>query len=466
MDKKFKVLLVSNDINQETIYELAAPIGLCYLAGYADKYYPGKFEFVLKSNLDYPWKEEADIIGFSSMSRYFPQAVKIARELRETYKGPLLLGGSHISALPQTLPSEFDVGVIGEGEETFRELLGIFLEYGKFPTVELAKVRGIVRHSEGKPVINPPRPLIENLDEIPFPRRDLWDLSGDRIVWLSSSRGCPFNCVFCAVARTKHREFSAEYVAEELMMLKKNYHPRGISFHDDLFMLNQQRLEEIIRQLRLRGFGRDIGFGLSLRANFITPESVKLMKELNVITVFIGIESASPSGLNYLKSGSLKLDDVTRALKLLKDNRIMVEGAFIIGFPHETRQDLLDTYNFILDHYKAGEITFLITSLLTPFPGSRIWDYALERGQVSPEMDFSRLNMALHSFDPYNCTYLNDDIPLTEFVDYVDIFEDLHFSVNRTRYEMLKESFPDTFYKRRLDRERLRRFKSENSAAG
>jgi len=466
MNKKFKVLLISNDINQETISELAAPIGLCYLAGYAEKHFPGQFEFVIKSNLDFPWQKEADLVGFSSMSRYFPQAVRLARELKKTHKGPMILGGSHITCLPQTLPPEFDLGVIGEGEETFRELLEVFVSHRDFPAGELAKIRGIVRHSEGKAVVNPPRPLIENLDQIPLPRRDLWDIAGQNVVWVSSSRGCPFNCVFCAVARTRHREFSAEYVAEELLYLKKTYNPKAISFHDDLFMMNQERLVEIISQLRKKGFKRDTGFGLSLRANFITPESVKLMKELNVITVFIGIESGCERGLNYLKGGNLKLEEVTRALKLLKENQIMVEGSFIIGNPQETRQDLLDTYNFIVDHYKAGELTFILTNLMTPYPGSRIWDYALQRGLVSPEMDFSRLNMALHSFDPYNCIYLNENIPLTEFVDYVDIFEDLHFSVNRPRYQLLKESFPDTFEKRRLDRERLRRFKDENSAAG
>ena len=103
---------------------------------------------------------------------------------------------------------------------------------------------------------------------------------------------------------------------------------------------------------------------------------------------------------------------------------------------------------------------------MTPYPGSSIWQYAKERKLVADDMDFSKLNMALHSFDPYNCTYLNENIPLVEFVDYIEIFEDLHFEVNKARYKRLQESFDDIYYKRRLDRERLKRFKNENYTAG
>jgi len=466
MNKKKKILLVSNDINEETISELAAPIGLCYLASYVEKNLPGDFEFIIKSNLDQLPIEEADLVGISSMSRYFPRAAKLAAEIKARKNVPVILGGAHLNALPSSLPPVFDLGVTGEGEVTFTELLSLFKAEGGFPKKELEKIKGLVYHDEGKLKQTACRPLIENLDEIPFPKRDLWQNLGSGVMWISSSRGCPFNCVFCAVARTSHREFSAEYVAEELLYVKKTFNPPAISFHDDLFMMNQERLEQIIKTLRQKGFKRDTSFGLSLRANFITPESVKLLKELNVITVFIGIESGCEATLNYLKGGNLKLEQVNNALKLLRENNIMVEASFIIGAPPETRENLLETYNFILDHYQKGEITFLLTNLITPYPGSRIWEYAKQRGLVSDDMDFSRLNMALTSFDPYNCLYLNEKIPLTEFVDYIDIFEDLHFAVNKPRYQMIKESFDEIYVKRRLDRDRLKRFKDENSIPG
>ncbi|MCL5037913.1 MAG: B12-binding domain-containing radical SAM protein [Chloroflexi bacterium] len=461
-----KITLVCNDINEETINELAAPIGLCYLAGYAEKYMPGDISFSIKTRPDFsPGEDDSDIIGISSMSRYFPNALKLAKEIKAKREIPVLIGGYHISSLPHTLPECFDIGVIGEGELTFIELLKLYKEKGKFTDEDLSKIDGIAYHGEGKVLITPPRAPIEDMDSIPFPKRDLWDLS-NRVMWLSSSRGCPFNCVFCAVARCRHREFSADYVAEELLMLQKKYNPRGISFHDDLFMLNPVRLEDIIRQLKKRGFNFNTNFGLSLRADFITPDAVRLLKELNVITVFIGIESASEKVIAYLKGGKITVGVVQRALDLLKENNIMVEGSFIIGSPPEEREDLVATYKFIVENYSAGKLAFILTNLITPYPGSRIWQYAKDRNIVTDDMDFSKLNMALHSFDPYNCTYLNENIPLTEFVDYIDMFEKLHYDVNRLRYKAFGDSFEDIFYKRRLDRERLRKFKEESLGTG
>ncbi|MCD6310436.1 MAG: cobalamin-dependent protein, partial [Candidatus Eremiobacteraeota bacterium] len=195
-----KVTLVCNDINEETIVELAAPIGLCYLAAYIDRYLPGEFTFKIRHNMNFSPDDDADIIGISSMSRYFPEAVRMAREIKAGRDVPVLLGGSHISALPDTLPDCFDIGVIGEGEETFRELLILFKEKGEFLPGDLARIKGISYHQAGEVVTTPARALITDLDNIPFPRRDLWDLS-NRVMWLSSSRGCPFDCVFCAVAR-------------------------------------------------------------------------------------------------------------------------------------------------------------------------------------------------------------------------------------------------------------------------
>lgn len=457
-----KIQLLANDISETSVTEMVTPMGLFYLASFAEKYFPEKLEFSLQTRIDFVPDPKADLLAISSMSRGFAYAVELAKKAKEFKPNlPVIIGGCHISALPHTLAPVFDAAVVGEGEETFLELLGILSAKGKLDPADLSGVKGLAYRQEGKVVINPPRPLIDPLDKIPIPKRDLWDVS-ERVKWLSSSRGCPFNCLFCALAQTRHRRFSASRVMEEILALKRAYDPDLIVFQDDLFMLNKSRIEEILVLMKEAGMKRETCFGVTLRADLVDEETVRLLKAMNARIVYMGIESGSEKTLNYFKSGNLKLSQVEKALDLLSAGGIKVEGSFIIGAPHETREDLLTTYNFIYDHYRAGKLTFASINFLTPFPGSRLWKYAQELGKVSEDMDFSRLELTLNQFNPYRSVYLNQEIPLSEFCDYVGYFEELHFGINRKTYQNLKESSRERYTNLRLDRELLSRFQREN----
>jgi len=460
-----KIQFLANDISEISVEEMAAPMGLCYLAAYADKYFPEKIDFEIKSALNYDPENDADLLAFSSMTRYFPRAVDFARQTREKSHTPIIIGGCHITALPHLLPEAFTLGVLGEGEETFLELLNLYKEKGEFLPPDLEKIKGICFHDRGKVVVNPRRALINPLDKVPFPRRDLWDMK-DKVKWISSSRGCPFNCIFCALAQTPHRRFSADYVMQEILLLKKDFNPNLIVFQDDLFMLNKTRIKEIISRMKETGVLSSTNFGVTLRADLVDEETVRLLKEMNTVIVYMGIESGSEKVLNYLKSGNLKLSQVENALELLSRSNIKVEGSFILGAPVETREDLLETYNFIFNHYQQGKLTFASINFLTPYPGGKIWEYAKQRGLVSEDMDFSRLELTLNHFNPYKSVYLNEHIPLPEFVDYVEIFEDLHFAINQKTYKNLKESSREKYLKLRLNRDLLRQFKEEMGYKG
>jgi len=461
-----KIQLLANDINENSVTEMVTPMGLFYLAAFAEKYYPEKLEFTLQTRIDFVPDPQADLLAVSSMTRGYPKALELARQTKEACPHlPIIIGGCHISALPHTLPEVFDLAVLGEGEETFLELLQIFAAKGSFKPEDLAGVKGIAYHQDGKVVINPARPLIDPLDKIPIPKRDLWDIS-ERVKWISSSRGCPFNCIFCALAQTRHRRFSAPRVMEEIMAVKQQYNPDLIVFQDDLFMLNKTRIEEIIKMMKQEGLKKDTCFGVTLRADLVDEETVHLLQEMNAKMVYMGIESGSEKILNYLKSGNLKLAQVEKALDLLTQGGIKVEGSFILGAPDETREDLLETYNFIFNHYKAGKLTFASINFLTPFPGGKLWKYAEDLGKVSEDMDFSRLELTLNQFDPYRSVYLNKQIPLAEFCDYVGFFEELHFGINQKTYQSLKESSREKYTKLRLDRDLLARFQKEQGYSG
>ncbi|MCL5037912.1 MAG: B12-binding domain-containing radical SAM protein [Chloroflexi bacterium] len=455
-----KIILLATDVNEESVEEMVTPMGLLYLAAYIEKYFPEKVDFEIKTALNYSPENDADLIGISSMTRYFPRAVEFARKTKQKREVPVIIGGHHITALPHTLPDCFDIGVLGEGEETFLELLTLFKDKKAFPPEELEKIRGIAFHRDGKAEITPPRPLITDMDRIPFPKRELWNVE-EKVKFISSSRGCPFSCIFCALAHSGHRRFSADYVVREVMHVKERYNPDLIIFQDDLFMLNRKRLVEIAAGLKEKGIVKNTHFGVTLRADLIDEETVNLLNEMNAAIVYMGIESGSERILNYLKSGNLKLSQVEEALDMLHEKGIKVEGSFILGAPMETRDDLLATYKFILNKFQEGKLSFAGINLITPYPGSQVWEYAKKLGAVSENMDFSSLNLTLYTFDPYESVYLNEVIPLSEFVDYIDLFEEMHFNINRKVYNSLPEKSRKKYSGRRLDREKLKRFKEE-----
>lgn len=439
-----KITLLAQNINEETYKELAMPIGLCYLASYAKKYIRDfDIDFRIVDGTIESGQIDADLLGISSMSRYIPRAVRIAGEVKKLRKIPVILGGPHITALPHTLPPVFDAGVIDEGEETFIEILSLLNNYGSLTSENLSAVQGISYHRENEVVVNSPRAYIDPMEKIPFPERDLWNVK-DRMKWISSSRGCPYACTFCGLARSKYRTFPASYVVDEVIEMKEKYNISAIAFQDDLFIADKKRLSDIVDLIEKRGLSREISFMVSLRADLIDQETLVLLKRMNVTNIFMGIESASSEILSFLKSNTVNLSDIERALTLCQSYDIQVEGSFIIGSPWETRENLKETYDFISDNFTKGRLDMIAVYVLTPFPGTIIWNYAKERGLVSDNMDWSRLNLfTIMDFDREKIIYLNEKIPLDEFEHYVKLFMKLLFTVNQKGIKRMKRNILD-----------------------
>jgi anaerobic magnesium-protoporphyrin IX monomethyl ester cyclase len=438
-----RIALVAQSINEETYIQLAMPIGLCYLASYGREYFKGEtLEFSLFDGTVEASAIEADLVGISTMSRYMNQAEQLAREIKKRKNIPILLGGPHITALPHTLPDSFDAAVLDEGEATFLELLEILRDRGSLSSEELEKVQGIAYQREGRVVINEPRPYIAPLDRIPFPQRALWSFK-DRMKWIASSRGCPYECSFCGLARSRYRLFPADYVVRELVEMKETFQIQAITFQDDLFVADKKRLREIVGLIKAQELNKELSFMVSLRADLIDEATMELLKEMNVTNIFMGIESASPAVLHYLKNKTVTVPDMQQAIDLCHQYGIQLEGSFILGSPMETAADLKLTFDFIYDNYEAGKLDMIAFYILTPFPGTKVWDYAVSRGLVDDRMDWSRLNLfTLIDFNPERSIYLNEKIPLDEFTERVDIFKKLLFLVNQKGiYRMKKNLF-------------------------
>ena len=330
-----------------------------------------------------------DIVGISSVTQNFNLAKRYASFTKE--RGiPVIMGGVHISMLPQSLPKDVDLACIGEAEETIKKIFDMLIRRKGFIEDELKKISGIAfRDSNNDLVVTDPRSLIEDLDDIRIPARDLLEIRKHSYVF--SSRGCPFKCAFCASTRfwDKVRLFSAEYVVNEIEELYNKYHVNVISFYDDLFIIKPRRLAEITALLKKKGLHNKIKFTCSCRADLVNENIAGLLKDMGIVSVGMGLESGSSRILKYLKGEAASVEKNSNAVNVLKKHGIAVNASLVIGSPDETEAEMMETYNFI----KKSSLDLVDIYVLTPYPGTPVWGYAKDRGIVSDDMDWSKFNI-------------------------------------------------------------------------
>lgn len=388
----YKFLFI-NAIESSRKNEIAfPPLGIGYLVSMLRKEFGEssiKFKVINNAVEKEIAKFKPHIVGITSVTQNYNKAVEYAR-ITKKFELPVICGGVHISMLPHTLTEDMDVGVIGEGEKTICELFKLFENSGGFESEKLKKIYGIVyRDKDSKIYLTERRKLIKPVDKIPFPARDLFDISSE--AYMFTSRGCPYRCVFCSSSRfwSTVRYFSAEYVVNEIKYLVKEYSIKNIMFYDDLFVANKRRIEKIIKILGEEDLLGRITFACQARANLVNNETVGLLKKMNITYISMGLESGSHRVLEYLKGSNITVKDNVTAVDIIKKYGIDVYGSFIIGSPYETEIEILQTLNFI----KKSKLDGFDIYILIPFPGTPVWDYAESMGLVSEKMDFNRLSV-------------------------------------------------------------------------
>lgn len=323
-----------------------------------------------------------DFIGITFVTPLFDLACEICEKIKKNYPDVVVIGGGvHSTTLPkETLEkSKFDIVVMGEGEKTIVELVG-----GK----NWEEIKGIAYKKKGKIFINPPRPLIENLDDLSFPAWHLYDIPKYFSSYLNSrknpvgpietSRGCPFNCCFCnkTIFGRYFRVKSAERVINEIeRMLKLGF--KEIHIWDDNFSADMERAKLICDLIIKKGLKFPWNIFNGLRVDRVDEELLSKLKKAGCYRTAIGIESGNQGILDQIPK-NITLEQVRNAVALIKKARIECMGFFVLGLPGETEKTMQDTINFA----KELKLDFAKTSILSLFPGTPIYEKWEKEGRI------------------------------------------------------------------------------------
>jgi len=407
MQKSIRLCLI--DVKVPGSYG-GTPLNLLSLGSYlvANKILDQRNIKIINSNkpntLERVLQFKPDIIGMSVVTPAFPNAIKLAKFFKKHLSALLVIGGHHITGIPQLFSEPFDIGVMGEGEGALADIVEILQKRNLLNEKTLSSIPNLVfRKRNGSVQINPMRPLLAP-DKIPSYTWSL--LKPEEIVRyetvvengvarvalgasIFSSRGCPYQCAFCARTiiwkiGSPFRLLPINRVMQEIEYLYHHYHITSLWILDDTFAVSKERIRQLIQALREKDILGNIVFPqVFVRANLIDEEFVLLLKQLGVLTVFIGIESGSPKILKYLKNGSLKISQVKKAIPLFAKQNIRVIGSFMLFVSNETKTDIDRTY--ALGHWFSHQSNaFALAMYVTvPFPGTKLWNDAIVNKNIN-----------------------------------------------------------------------------------
>jgi anaerobic magnesium-protoporphyrin IX monomethyl ester cyclase len=397
---------------------LPPPYGIIQLAAYVEREIKDVELEILDCNAEkVDWKlmerriqsSDPDIVASSSLSTCNTYAVVKTLETAKRVKPQALTvtGGQHFTATAQgsleTYP-EIDVIVRGEGEQTLTELVA---NHNKKETFK--QIKGVSFRQDGKVIHNEPRPLIEDLEALPYPGYHLVKenvekyhfsvMAGDKApyVLIEGSRGCYHDCTFCTQWRhwqERWRVKSAKRIADEMDYCQRNFGSKFIWLTDDNFGTGT-RPREIAEEIIQRKMPDDVSWFVQARCDDITKnkEALPMLRKSGLNWVLLGVESSSPSTLQEFKKG-ITPQDAKTAVKLLKENGIFAHAMVIIGQRKDTHQTIAQLREF------ANELDpdLVMFGILTPFPGTDIYEEAERKGWIM-DKNWSHYDM-IHAIMP------------------------------------------------------------------
>lgn len=346
-----------------------------------------------------------DMIGFSCLTSVMTNVGLLAAEIKKFTKAPVVLGNIHPTIFAEQVLRQgiADIVVRGEGEVTMLELLKAIKLRNS-----LSGVKGISYRDNGQTINNPARPLIEDLDTLPYPAWHLIDFNNykdspmilinrEPVIPIAGSRGCPFQCLFCAqdtiYPKPRYRKISL--IIKELEYLHSRFNIRNFGFVDANFPFSSDSGIEFCNELMRSGIHNKIKWATETRVDLVSEELLVSMKKAGVHLIMFGFEV----GNDKIMSSTDKRTSLAQArniVKITKKLKINTLGLFILGLPGETKETCEDTIKFA----KELDCDIAKFNIAIPYPGSRFFnefykekkDFTMDTDKFTPWHDWSDSN--------------------------------------------------------------------------
>jgi radical SAM superfamily enzyme YgiQ (UPF0313 family) len=376
---------------------LSVPIGIGYLAGYLIKH--GKPVEIIDEEivrlddrlldeciegLDQPY-----IFGISCLTAGIARGHEVAAMIKAKHpKSIVIFGNVHPTVLPEDVLNDRNVDIVvrGEAEESLNALYESLKNNKDYAGIKGMSFRrgGQIVHNE-----NAELPDLKNVPGFPY---HLFERYADRyeLGFVASSRGCPYNCMFCSqrsISGRKYRFFPSEVVVESLDQLINKYGRRNITFVDDSFLVNKDRVVELCGMIRSKGLNKGVIFDCQARGDTVDEDILNVLKSAGFRTIHFGVETASERLMKMIdKNETIK--EIEDGIRLAKRLGFRVSGTFILGLPTETEDERKATYT-LANRLSLDYVRF---NNATPYPGTRLYEVALKEKRFNPGKDWENLN--------------------------------------------------------------------------
>lgn len=399
--KKFNYLLVMPRLVQNIGDGYSFPLGITYISGSLKSsgynvitlnlnHRKGEVFDILKQEIE---DNSIDIVATGGLSFQYSTVRCVIESVKRINDQIItIVGGGIITGDPETAMRALeyvDFGVIGEGENTIKELC-FALEHGG----KLSDIDGIIFKKGDAYLITKPRKELDNIDLIPWPDYKGFEiekylhstppgisgLNRKNTIFMLASRSCPYNCTFCFhTVGKKYRQRSLDSFFKELDYMVSQYNIEFICMADELFARNINRVKDFCERIKKY----KVRWWAQFRVDDITPELLAILKDGGCEVMSFGLESADNRILKSMRKGTT-VEQIERTLKLVYDSGISLEGAFIFGDIEETAETANNTLKWWLQHSQYR----ITLNLITVYPGSYLYKYGCEKGIIKDKVEF------------------------------------------------------------------------------
>lgn len=338
-------------------------------------------------------KFEPDIIGFTATSGMFKAAIEFATSLKNKLSSPIIFGGPHATVVPEKVLKEgcVDMVCINEGEEAIEELLSRIANKEDY-----TDVRNIWVKRNGAVYKNPVRPLIADLDQLPFPDYGLFDIelylkSNNGSFDMLTGRGCPFPCSYCINYEIQQiqgqkgkqylRKHSVDYVMRLITTVTQAYPIKFLCFEDDLFTMYRDWIIEFSKEYKTKF--SDIPFGCNNRVEIGDNLIFRYLKDAGCANVHMGIEAGDEFVRKTILRRNMSDAQITKAFESAKKAGLATTSYNILGSPHETIDQIKKTIA-LNQRIKPDHVG---VSIFCPYPGTQLYKLCVSEGLIDPDFE-------------------------------------------------------------------------------